>query len=1188
MKPNLKKASFIVLILSVISFGMKAQVVLNEFCFANYSDAPFGGGWDQEYEDWVEFYNPSPTPANIGGYYLSDNIGNPTKWEIPAGTTVPANGYLVILVSGTGNYDPNFLGELNTTFKLTQTAGEELVFANPLGVVLESYDFDVISPNQANHSWARDTDGGANWSIHTDPSPEAGNGGPTGLTYAARPVFSLEAGYYPGAVNVTITTGVPGATIRYTTDGSEPNNTSTVYGGPVAINATTSLRARVYSSDATILPGFIETNTYFIGPDQHTIRVTSVSGGTLSDGTWNGDELMHIEFFDPAGNFLAEAQGDSNEHGNDSNAYPQRGFDYVTRDALGYDHEVYYPLINTTDRPSYERLIFKAAANDNYPFSNGGAHIRDAYCHELSILGGLHLDERSTESSILYINGQYWGVYEIREKVDDYDYTDYYRDQPEGFVDFLKTWGGTWEEYGSGTDWYALVNFITTNDMSDQANYDYVLTQYNHMSLIDYFVMNGYVVCTDWLNWNTAWWRGRNPAGDARRWRYALWDNDYTFGHGTNYTGVENTTPNADPCQIEDMGDVGGQGHIPVLNALFDNEDFFADYVQRYASLSNSIFSCDRMIHVLDSMIAVIEPEMQRQVNRWGGTYAGWQANVQNLRNFILARCNTTVIGGLEDCYDVTAYTLTIQIVGDGEIQVQEVEISSEDSPFSGVYFGGLPIDLLAEVEDCGSFGGWELISGDGVFSSISDPNTILEINSDVTISVTFTTSTGSSDLVLNVEPAGSGIVNLSGTDITTYPHNETFDLNTIQTLIATPNEWFEFDGWQSDEYDFDPNATASTVTINTCTTGSITALFEEIPHAELIVDVEPAGSGTVLMNGTPLSGYPWSDVILANMNYNFQAIEIPGVTVFDHWEINNHTLSPNELTAAVVLNLQTDDELVAVFRILETAILQVSVSPPGSGTVNMGGLPIAVPYSEELLTDVDYSFSTAPVDEWSEFIGWQIDNHTLTPNAWSPNVTLNLQDDAHLIAMYNVIPHQPVTVIVEPPHAGTVIFNNQYQTMTERTEVMEGLTAIPFRGSAEEFFEFSHWEVKQGTLAAGEKEINNSIVFNQLADTVIAHFSRQELTYYIPNSFSPNGDGVNDVFVPFTNAIDPEYYEFSVFNRWGDRVFFSKDPGQGWEGDYQGGEYYLPDGIYTYYVKVKWIHAEQFEDLRGTIMIIR
>ncbi|MEZ4800388.1 MAG: chitobiase/beta-hexosaminidase C-terminal domain-containing protein [Flavobacteriales bacterium] len=415
-----------------------SQVVVNEFCVANYTDYAISG----ENEDWIEFYNPTGAPIDIGGYWLSDNITNPQKFAIPAGTSVPANGYRLILMSGTFEFNPGYLGQINTNFKVTQTAGEQIVFSNPAGVVLESFDFSTLSPNQANHSYGRSSDGANDFVIFLDPTPNASNVGTTGIAYAARPQFSLEAGYYATGTTVSITTSEPGATIYYTTDGSFPTNASTLYTGPVTIDVTKVIRAIAYSPDVSILPSFIETNTFFTGADQHTVVIASVSGPTLSDGSWWGDEAMHLELFNASGNFIVEASGDSNEHGNDSNAYAQRGFDYVTRDAMGYDNEVEYPIINSRDRNGYERLIFKAAANDNYPFSNGGAHIRDAYVCELSIRGGLKLDERSTESCVVYINGQFWGVYEIREKVDDIDFTDHYYDQPEGFVDFMKTWGG--------------------------------------------------------------------------------------------------------------------------------------------------------------------------------------------------------------------------------------------------------------------------------------------------------------------------------------------------------------------------------------------------------------------------------------------------------------------------------------------------------------------------------------------------------------------------------------------------------------------------------------------------------------------------------------------------------------------------------------------------------------------------
>ena len=97
-------------------------------------------------------------------------------------------------------------------------------------------------------------------------------------------------------------------------------------------------------------------------------------------------------------------------------------------------------------------------------------------------------------------------------------------------LQFLKTWGGTWIEYGgpqAQTDWDNLKNFITTNSMANQANYQTVKSQYNTGSIIDYFLLNSYVVCGDWLNWNTAWWRGMDTAGE----KMAL----HFVGHGQHF-----------------------------------------------------------------------------------------------------------------------------------------------------------------------------------------------------------------------------------------------------------------------------------------------------------------------------------------------------------------------------------------------------------------------------------------------------------------------------------------------------------------------------------------------------------------------------------------------------------------------------------------------------------------------------
>ncbi|MDZ4751142.1 MAG: CotH kinase family protein [Flavobacteriales bacterium] len=1101
----LKKKLFLALALLGSALSPFSQVIINEFSFANYSDWAQAGGWDPIYEDWIEFYNPGGAAFSLEGYWLSDNALNPQKWEIPAGVSVPAGGYLTYLCTGTGEFDPNFLGfnNRNTNFKLTQTDGEELVFSNPLGTVLESYDFDALTPNQANHSYARVPNGSSTWVIHTDPSPDAANvGGTSGTSYAATPQFNTEAGYYSAAISVSISTTEAGATIYYTLDGSLPGLGDAVYGGPININTSTVIKAIVFSSTPGVLPSFTETNTYLLGADQHSLPVYAISGPTLSDGAWGGNEVTCIEVFAADGTFVTQADGDSNEHGNDSNAYDQRGFDMIVRDAMGYDNEVAFPVFHHSDRVGYERLIFKAAANDNYPYSNGG-HVRDAYCHELSILGDLKLDERTTEYCILYINAEYWGVYDVREKVDDIDFTEHYYDQPEGFVDFIKTWGGTWAEYGSQNDWNDLVNFITTNDMTVQANYDYVLTQYNTISLIDYFILNGYVVCADWLNWNTAWWRGRHPDGEAKRWKYVLWDLDNTFGHGANYTGIPNTGSGADPCNPENLGDPGGQGHVPVLNALFDNEDFFYDYVNRYASLSNTIFSCESMIGVLDSMINVIQPEMQRQVDRWGGNFAQWEANVQDIRDFINERCSDEIIGGLEDCYDITALTLTVYIEGVGEIEVSSVPLDQFDAnindPWSGIFWADVPIDLGLLSGECGSFAGWEIISGDGVLEDPNDPNTTLTITTDVTLQATFVVSSESVTVMTDVFPAGAGVITLNGTEQVLYPFTNTVDLGSSHMLSVTENEWFEFDHWETLNTSLNPNEDLMEVNFQSCLSDTIIAIFNELPHFTLCVEVQPAGAGTITMNGVAL----------------------------------------------------------------------------------------VVPMCETFAGDVNYNFSTIPSDMWSEFLHWQLNNNILTPDEFNTSISFILGANDTLIAVYNVYEHRTITVMVDPPYSGVVTFGDGMSTdYSASVEVAVG-EVMPFTATPNPYWNFVKWEAENNTPSPNNLDKQVTFVV-QNADVIIAHFEADPFGVYIPNSFSPNGDGVNDIFIPQGTAIDPDYYTLRIFNRWGEKVFESMDINKPWDGSHLGGEYFVQDEVYIYFLELRSIFDATYKEYTGQIFVFR
>ena len=165
---------------------------------------------------------------------------------------------------------------------------------------------------------------------------------------------------------------------------------------------------------------------------------------------------------------------------------------------------------------------------------------------------------------------------------------------------------------------------------------------------------------------------------------------------------------------------------------MLTNQDFHDDYINRWQDLANGPLSCDFMVYLLDSMVAVIEPEMPRQVATWGGTFTGWQNNVTDLRNFILARCDS-INSGFVDCDTAITgiFDVTVEIIGTGEVEMSNNNIINNfTTPFTDQRFGG--IDLPFEVVS-GSFAYWEIISATPyVYDPLVD-TLVIDLQGDVT-----------------------------------------------------------------------------------------------------------------------------------------------------------------------------------------------------------------------------------------------------------------------------------------------------------------------------------------------------------------------------------------------------------------------------------------------------------------------
>lgn len=726
----------------------ESQVVINEYSVSNLSSFVDNYG---EYEDWIELYNAGLTTTSLGGYCLSDDTAEPEKWEFPFGATIAAGGHLIVWATGRNEATG---GNYHSSFRLSQTKDppEFIVLTDPVGNIVEEHQLQVT---QKEHSRGRETDGAASWRIFTNPTPENSNNTATSyLRYTNKPVMSDTAGFYASGLVVTITTDEPNATIHYTTNGMPPTPSSPVCSLPVSIDNTTLLQARVISDDPEALPGLIEFNTFFIG-EEHDLPVMSGSGDgllTLLNGNSSLRPFGTIEYFNKDGIRTTYGYGEYNEHGQDSWVHDQRSIDYIMRDECGYNYALQEELIELTDRDEFQRVILRASGDDNYPGIDTSAHTRDFIIQNLAEKIGMNLDVRKGNRCVLYANGNYWGIYAMREKVNDHDFTSYYYDQGKYELQFLMLWGGTWAQYGGQQafdDWNALHDFIKNQDMGDLENYNYVASQYDITSLVDYVHINSYVVCSDWINWNVGWWRGLNPDGGHLKWGYILWDEDATFGHYINYTGVPGQNPYVSPCFPEGIT-ADPEEHIVALNELRESPVFEQYYVSRYVDLINSGLHIDYVIPWVDSLAAIIETEMPRHTNRWGGSFQQWQNNVQKIKNFVTTRFEI-LNQGFINCWNLNGpYPITLKTEPEGMGEIHLNSLILTDFPWQGNYFGGINTKLKAVPANLQyEFDYWEL-NNHNVLPSDTVQNVFLDLTTSDTIVAHFKQKVYVDSLVIN------------------------------------------------------------------------------------------------------------------------------------------------------------------------------------------------------------------------------------------------------------------------------------------------------------------------------------------------------------------------------------------------------------------------------------------------------
>lgn len=499
-------------------------------------------------DSWVELYNPTDATINLKDYKISNKNKEKKAWQLPDMTVEPKK-YVVIYCDKEGKED----NRLHADFRLESGKGCQ-VYLFKGKEVADSLPEALKKMPAPDVAYGRVTDGADKWGYQLTPSAGKAN---TGETCDAKhilgaPVFSEKGHVGKTAVNLTLSLpeGSPeGAVIRYTTNGSEPTATSKAYTAAININKTTVIRAKVFC-DGWLSP-VSTAQSYIFHPRKMTLPIFSIqTNDKYINGTTIGlfpnnnskeDKKTHdwrrpvnIEMFDAEGaESVINQLGETRIQGGASRANALKSMVFYANKRFDPDHKRFQYEFFPDQKPGVTE--FKS-----FSLRDGGNDFGDLYFRDLIIqrtmAGHVDLDWQAGHSAVLYINGVYMGMLNIRERsnedniysnyggLEDLDMVEIEHEQVNGVDQFI-------EELKEGDDKFY-------NDFKAfYSEKGHTLEEYEQwMDVSEYLniaVMNLFYANNDWPGNNAVFWRPNDDdtkSGLPKIWRIIVKDTDFGLG----------------------------------------------------------------------------------------------------------------------------------------------------------------------------------------------------------------------------------------------------------------------------------------------------------------------------------------------------------------------------------------------------------------------------------------------------------------------------------------------------------------------------------------------------------------------------------------------------------------------------------------------------------------------------------
>lgn len=657
-----------------------------------YSNLGFIRDEDGDRSDWIELYNYGDDSVSLKGLSLADHRGEKSRWYFPD-VSLEGGDYLLVWASGKDKVTDS--GELHTDFLIGSTDRITLYDENNDCIDELYFDGSVdtgVSVGRVRNNpselalLAVNTPGKANdaqkISLVTRIDDTLGE-----------PQFSAEAGIYDKDFELTLKAG-EGETILYTLDGTEPTFNSYVYDGPIVIRdrsgepnligdvATTTgytmkyewendytykgtvVKARIMKNGA--LSGRTVTRSYFIAP-KTTFNIVSltvdpremfdewkglyVPGETyyvwkkynkenynpFPPGNYDSEDNVksHIEIFSHEGAVLADNDAEVSIMGGASRSNPAKGLK-VTMDEnkKSFSGEMFelLPVSDDASGEGLDTLVLRAGGTD---FNR--TMFSDALAQSL-VADRMDVTTQAAQPAVLFINGEYWGIHNIREAYNaDYFYRHYGIEEKNLALIKLNTGLAPYTpEISVGhesdlQDYLDLVEYVTTHDLSDPACYEYVCDRIDADAYMDYYIAEMYLGNDDWPGNNYRIYRADQPGADKgdNKWRPVLFDVDDAFRYPDFNTVDFILNKEYDEKSVKNVG-LHYEGNREIIEALIQNEEFRTRFFDRFEECLDTVFSEETVLASIEEYQELYAPEMRDHFSRWH-TVDGWLKKIKLL-----------------------------------------------------------------------------------------------------------------------------------------------------------------------------------------------------------------------------------------------------------------------------------------------------------------------------------------------------------------------------------------------------------------------------------------------------------------------------------------------------------------------------------------------------------------------------